>query len=78
MATFDVSCGNDILLNSSPVPRDSDTDSENVSLTRLSVSDGQKTYSSNDVSLIMIIKSYITCLFAGRVCYQDDEVCPRR
>ena len=34
------------------VLRDSDTDSENVSLTQCSVSDGQKTLSSKGVSLL--------------------------
>ena len=53
MGTFDVSCGK---LSSviSLVSRDSDTDSENVSLIRRSVSDGQKTCSSKDLSLMGI------------------------
>ena len=49
MGIFDFSCGmfsNVISL----VLRDSDTDSENVSLIRRSVSDGQKTCSSKGVS----------------------------
>ena len=50
---FGVSCGmfSDV---SSLVLRDSDTDSENVSLIRRSVSDGQETCSSKGVSLIGI------------------------
>ena len=51
--TFDVSCGmfsNVISL----VLRNSDTDPENVSLIRRSVSDGQKTCRSKGVSLISI------------------------
>ena len=53
--TFDLSCGmfsNLIISNViSLVLRDSDTDAEKVSLIRRSVSDGQKTYNSEDVSL---------------------------
>ena len=53
--TFDVSCGmlsNVIICNViSLVLRGTDTDSENVSLIRHSLSDGQKICSSNGVSL---------------------------
>ena len=51
--TFDVSCvkfSNSISL----VSRDSDTDSENISLIQRFVSDGQKTCSLKGVSLIGI------------------------
>ena len=41
------------------VLRDSDTDSENVSFIRRSVSDGQNTCSSKGVSLIVIRKAMI-------------------
>ena len=43
-----------VIINSviSLVLRDSDTDSENVSLIQCSVSDGQKTLSSKGVSLL--------------------------
>ena len=47
---FDISCGKVISL----VLRDNDRDSENVSLVQHSVSDGQKTRSSKDVSLMGI------------------------
>ena len=56
--TFDVSCGmfsNIIICNiHSLVLRDSDMDSENVSLILCSISDDQKTGSSKGVSLIGI------------------------
>ena len=61
MGAFDVSCivcsnVNVFVLyfatNPSLILRDSDTDPENVSLIRLSVSDGQKIGSSKGVSLI--------------------------
>ena len=49
--TFLAACFSNVI---SLVLRDSDADSENVSLIRRSVSDGQKTCSSNGVSLIGI------------------------
>ena len=56
--TFDVPCGMfcNVIINNviSFVLRDGDTDSENLSLIRHSVSDGQKTCSSEGVSLIGI------------------------
>ena len=58
MGTFDISRGifsNVIITNViSLILKDSDMDSENVSLIQHSVSDGQKTYSSKGVSLIGI------------------------
>ena len=55
---LDISCGmfsNDIISNViSLVLKDGDMDSENLSLIWRSVSDGQKTSSSKDVSLIGI------------------------
>ena len=58
LGTFDVSCSmfNNLIFSNviSLVLRDSDTDSENVSLIWLSVSDGQKACSSKGVSLIGI------------------------
>ena len=56
--TFDVSCGmfcNVIISNViSQVLKDSDADSENISLIRHSVSDGPKTCSSKGVSLMAV------------------------
>ena len=56
--TFDVSCGmfSNVTISNfiSLVLRDSDTDPENVSLIRRSVSDGQKTCISKSVSFIGI------------------------
>ena len=55
--TFNVSCrmfNNAIVLSPSFVLCDSDTDSENPSLIRLSLSCDQKTCGSKDVSLIDI------------------------
>ena len=58
LETYDVSCSmfsNVIISNIiSLILRDNDLDSENVSLIRLSMSDGQKTCNSNVVSLIGI------------------------
>ena len=58
VGTSDVSCGmfRNVIISKviSLVLRNSDTDSENVSLIRHSVSDGRKTCSANGVSLIGI------------------------
>ena len=76
MGTFDVSCcmfSNVIFSNVIRlVLRDSDTDSENVSLIRCSVTDGQKTCSSKGVSLILYIINYVSMPFVFRWNFSAD------